>query len=104
MKSSSTTDGLRKLGARVCIGHNKENIVDPDVVVVSSAISEDNPEVVEAKRRGIPIVHRMDMLLWAIRDKKLVTVAGAHGKTTTSSMTVSYTHLDVYKRQSLLRM
>ncbi|HRC53053.1 MAG TPA: UDP-N-acetylmuramate--L-alanine ligase [Bacillota bacterium] len=86
MKSSSTTDGLRKLGARVCIGHSRENIIDPDVVVVSSAISEDNPEVLEAKRRGIPIVHRMDMLLWAAGDKKLVTVAGAHGKTTTSSM------------------
>lgn len=86
MKSSAITERLEKLGAKVFTGHRAENIVDPELVVVSSAISEDNPEVIEAKKRGIPIVHRMDMLLGAIEGKKMIGVAGAHGKTTTSAM------------------
>ncbi len=86
IKPSSTTARLTELGARVFIGHRRENVLDPDVVVVSSAISEDNPEVIEARERGIPVIHRMDMLLCALKGKKLVTVAGTHGKTTTSSM------------------
>ena len=63
IKPSSTTARLSELGARVFIGHRRENVLDPDVVVVSSAISEDNPEVIEARERGIPVIHRMDMLL-----------------------------------------
>ncbi|QUL98503.1 MAG: UDP-N-acetylmuramate--L-alanine ligase [Candidatus Fermentithermobacillus carboniphilus] len=86
LKAGSTTERLEKLGARIYLGHRAENVVDPDVVVVSSAISEDNPEVLEARSRGIPVVHRMDMLLEVVKGKKLVAVAGAHGKTTTASM------------------
>lgn len=86
VKSSVITQRLSKLGAKVFTGHQASNILDPDIVVISSAISEDNPEVIEARRRGIPIVHRMDMLLSAIEGKKMIGVAGAHGKTTTSAM------------------
>jgi len=77
---------LREQGAVVHIGHREENIQDPDVVVVSSAIHEDNPELLAARRKGIPVVHRMDMLLSAVSQKRLVAIAGAHGKTTTTSM------------------
>ncbi len=86
VKSSSATKHLRKLGADVFIGHRKENIKNPDIVVVSSAISNDNPEVIEAKNKNLPIIHRMDMLLKAIEGKKILSVAGAHGKTTTAAM------------------
>ncbi|NLA61153.1 MAG: UDP-N-acetylmuramate--L-alanine ligase [Firmicutes bacterium] len=86
VKASNLTEELEKMGARIHIGHRAENLVSPDRVVVSSAIHEDNPELMEAKRRGIPVVHRMDMLLEAVSGKKLVAVAGSHGKTTTTSM------------------
>ena len=86
-KESNLTGRLRELGAIVHIGHSAENVESPDIVVVSSAIHPDNPELVEARRRGIPVVHRMDMLLQAVQGKRLVAVAGAHGKTTTTSMT-----------------
>jgi len=86
LKRSSVTERLERLGAKIFIGHRPENILEPDVVVISSAISNDNPEVREAKRRGIPVVHRMDMLLEVVEGKRLLAVAGAHGKTTTTSM------------------
>jgi UDP-N-acetylmuramate--alanine ligase len=86
MKASKLTEELEKLGARIHIGHRAENLGTPDKVVVSSAIHEDNPELAEARRRGIPVIHRMDMLLQAVSGKYLVAVAGAHGKTTTTSM------------------
>jgi UDP-N-acetylmuramate--alanine ligase len=86
LKPSDVTRRLSDMGARVFIGHDSANILDPDLVVVSSAISQDNPEVVEARKRGIPILHRMDMLLKAIEGKQVVGIAGAHGKTTTSAM------------------
>lgn len=86
IKPSEVTRRLSRMGARVFIGHDGANILNPDVVVVSSAISEDNPEVVEARLRGIPAIHRMDMLLTTIAGKKIAAVAGAHGKTTTSAM------------------
>jgi UDP-N-acetylmuramate--alanine ligase len=86
IKPSDVTRRLNDMGARVFIGHDSANIINPDVVVVSSAISEDNPEVVEARKRGIPVIHRMDMLLKAIDGKQIIGIAGAHGKTTTSAM------------------
>jgi len=86
VKPSDVTRRLDRMGAHVFIGHRSDNLMNPDIVVVSSAISGDNPEVVEARRRGIPIVHRMDMLLKAIEGKRIMGVAGAHGKTTTSAM------------------
>ncbi len=86
IKQSELTTGLQSMGAEVSIGHRPENLQDPDVVVVSSAIGPDNPELIQAKAMGIPIVHRMDMLLQAVSGLKLLAVAGSHGKTTITSM------------------
>ncbi len=86
VKASGLTEQLERMGARVHLGHRAENLGSPDMVVVSSAIHEDNPELMAARARGIPVVHRMDMLLEAVNGKRLVAVAGAHGKTTTTSM------------------
>jgi UDP-N-acetylmuramate--alanine ligase len=80
------TRRLRKLGARVLHGHRPEHVDSADVVVVSSAIQEDNPEIVEARRRKIPVIPRAEMLAELMRLKYGVAVAGAHGKTTTTGM------------------
>jgi UDP-N-acetylmuramate--alanine ligase len=86
LKDSETTKRLRGLGIKVYIGHDGENIDDAHVVVISSAVSEDNPEVVEAKKRSIPVIPRAEMLAELARLKYGVLVAGAHGKTTTTSL------------------
>lgn len=85
---SDRTLSLAKNGARICIGHRAENITDDvDKVVISSAISQDNPELVEAKKRNIKIVHRSDLLAELFMDADCgIAVAGCHGKTTVSSM------------------
>ena len=86
IKRSGLTEKLERLGATVHIGHRAENLGDPDVVVVSSAIHDSNPELSAAKAEGIPVIHRMDMLLEAVSGKRTAAVAGAHGKTTTTLM------------------
>ncbi len=86
LRASNLTLRLQELGATIHIGHRAENLGNPDMVVVSSAIHPGNPELEEAKKRGIPVVHRMDMLLDAVRGSRLIAIAGAHGKTTTTSM------------------
>lgn len=79
---------LRNAGAEVYIGHRKSNISrDIDTVVVSSAISGDNVEVKEAKKRGIPVQERLSALAGLMEKKKSVAIAGTHGKTTTTTMT-----------------
>ena len=85
-KRSDVTDRLATLGVRVHTGHDADHLGDADVVVVSSAIDPDNPEVVEAKRRGIPVIPRAEMLAELMRLRYGIAVAGAHGKTTTTSM------------------
>ena len=77
---------LRKLGIEVQLGHRRENIADAQVVVVSSAVQGDNPEVQEARRRYLPIVRRAEMLAELMRFKSCVAVGGTHGKTTTTSI------------------
>src|SRR3990170_3658256 len=77
---------LREQGARVAIGHKPENVDGADVVVVSSAIKPDNPELVTARARRLPVVRRAEMLAELMRLKSCVAVAGTHGKTTTTSM------------------
>ena len=67
-------------------GHNGAYVGEADVVVISSAVSEDNPEVAEAKKRGIPIIKRAEMLGELMRLKFSIGIAGTHGKTTTTSM------------------
>jgi UDP-N-acetylmuramate--alanine ligase len=86
LRASNLTKDLQDLGAQIHIGHKAENLGDPDMVVVSSAIHEDNPELALARSRGIPVLHRMDALLMAVEGKRLVAVAGSAGKTTTTSM------------------
>jgi UDP-N-acetylmuramate--alanine ligase len=84
---SDNTERLETLGAKVYIGHVKENVeADVDALVYSSAVTPDNPEVVEAQRRGIPVIRRAEMLAEVMRLKYGIGIAGTHGKTTTTSM------------------
>ena len=87
LHDSEATARLRSLGARVSVGHQEENLaVNPTVVVVSTAVKYSNPEVLEARRRQIPVIPRAEMLAELMRTKYGIAVAGSHGKTTTTSM------------------
>ncbi|WP_431204717.1 UDP-N-acetylmuramate--L-alanine ligase [Bradyrhizobium betae] len=79
-------DRLRKAGAKVSVGHKAENVDGAEVVVVSSAIKRDNPELMAARERRIPVVRRAEMLAELMRLKSCVAIAGTHGKTTTTTM------------------
>lgn len=85
-KGSDITERLSRLGVNVHIGHAEQNVGAADVVVVSSAIREDNPEVIAARDRHVPVIPRADMLAELMRLQRGIAVAGAHGKTTTTSM------------------
>jgi UDP-N-acetylmuramate--alanine ligase len=89
LKASPITERLRNLGVKVYEGHRAEQVHGAHVVVVSSAIRPDNPEVVEAHRMKIPVIQRAEMLAELMRLKYGIAVAGAHGKTTTTSMIAS---------------
>lgn len=86
MSASETTRKLEKLGAKVYIGHNEQNLGDVEAVVVSTAIPDSNAEVLSAKLRNIKIYHRSDVVAALMKERKGIAVAGAHGKTTTTSM------------------
>lgn len=86
LKESDTTKRLRTLGIKVQIGHKAENVDDAHVVVISSAVSKDNAEVTAARDKGIPVIPRAEMLAELARMKYGILVAGAHGKTTTTSL------------------
>jgi UDP-N-acetylmuramate--alanine ligase len=86
MKRSEVTDRLEKLGVRVWTGHDAAHVGSADVVVVSSAIRPDNAEIAEARRRTIPVIPRAEMLAELMRLRYGIAIAGAHGKTTTTSM------------------
>lgn len=86
MSASAVTERLTTLGGLVSIGHRAENVRGCSVVVISSAVKADNPEVMEARAMGIPVIPRAEMLAELMRVKYGVAVAGAHGKTTTTSM------------------
>jgi UDP-N-acetylmuramate--alanine ligase len=86
LKASDVTRRLATLGGRISGGHAAENVADADVVVISSAVRADNPEVVAARQLGIPIIPRAEMLGELMRVKDGVAVAGSHGKTSTTSM------------------
>jgi UDP-N-acetylmuramate--alanine ligase len=87
--SSATTNRLAELGVRVCIGHQMENIGEAQAIVVSTAVKDDNPEVVVGRARQIPIVPRAVMLAELMRLKRGIAIAGTHGKTTTTSLVAS---------------
>lgn len=86
LRESETTERLRSLGAAVFIGHRPENITSPHVVVISSAVKRDNPEVAAAQEKQIPVIPRAEMLAELMRLKYGIAIAGAHGKTTTTSL------------------
>ena len=89
LRSSPVTERLRRLGATVQVGHEAANVGDADVVVVSSAVTRDNPEVVAAHEARVPVVPRAEMLGELMRYRHGIAVAGTHGKTTTTSLITS---------------
>ncbi len=89
LKASPITEELAKQGAKIFIGHRAENIGDADLVLITSAVHEGNPEVIEAKRRRIRVVKRYDFFPELTKDKRVIAVAGTHGKTTTTAMIAS---------------
>ena len=98
---TETTKKLEKAGIKVSIGHNEKNIIDQDVVVYSAAIKQDNPELVAAKSKNIPIIERADFLGELTRCyKDTITISGTHGKSTTTSM-VSLCFLKALKDPSI---
>ena len=86
LRGSATTERLAALGATIYTGHSAANAAASDVVVTSSAVAKDNPEVLEARARKIPVIQRAEMLAELMRLKYGIAIAGMHGKTTTTSM------------------
>ncbi len=89
IKDGPNTEKLKNLGAKIFIGHRKENIGDASVVVYTSAVGQDNPEFSYAREKDIPILKRAEMLAQLMRLKNGLAVAGTHGKTTTTSLLVT---------------
>ena len=86
LKRSKITDRLEKMGALIFEGQRSQNLEHAEVVVISSAIKPGNPELDEARLRGLPVVRRAEMLAELMRLKSNIAIAGTHGKTTTSSI------------------
>jgi UDP-N-acetylmuramate--alanine ligase len=86
IKKTDVTKHLSDCGGKIFFGHKAENVSDADVVVFSSAVRDDNPEIIEAQERSIPVIPRAEMLAELMRLKYGIAVAGAHGKTTTTNM------------------
>src|ERR1700759_2772370 len=86
LRGSAGTARIRGLGAQIYVGHAAANGCASDVVVTSSAVARDNPEVLEARARKIPVIQRAEMLAELMRLKYGIAIAGMHGKTTTTSM------------------
>ncbi len=89
LKASDITENLKTLGGIIFVGHHADHISGADVVVTSSAVGHDNPEVLAAKQASIPVIPRAEMLAELMRLKYSIAVAGAHGKTTTTSIVAS---------------
>ncbi|OGT97749.1 MAG: UDP-N-acetylmuramate--L-alanine ligase, partial [Geobacteraceae bacterium GWC2_48_7] len=89
LRASEITERLAGLGAEIGIGHSAVNLRNVNVVVISSAVHDDNPEVIEAKRLHVPVIPRAEMLAELMRMKYGIAIAGTHGKTTTTSMAAS---------------
>lgn len=86
IKESANTRSLTKAGATVAIGHNEDNVKGAHTVIVSSAIRDDNPEVIAARQNGLPVLQRAELLAILMEERKGIAIAGTHGKTTTTSM------------------
>ncbi len=89
IRTSATTERLQKMGAEIFIGHSSDNVTAANVVVISTAVNDENPEVSAARERRIPIVRRAEMLAELMRYRHGIAVAGTHGKTTTTSLLAS---------------
>ena len=89
LRDTSNVAALRELGAEIFIGHDAANLGNPDTVVVTSALWPTNPEYLLAKERGIPVIHRSQALAYLTTKKRLIAVAGAHGKTTSTGMIIT---------------
>lgn len=89
VRDSANIAALRELGAEIAIGHDAANLGDAEAVVVTGALWQDNPEYQLALERGLPVLHRSQALAWLISGQRLVSVAGAHGKTTSTGMIVT---------------
>ena len=89
LAESANTRRLAELGIKVSVGHRADNVGNAQVVVVSSAVKKDNPEVLAARARLVPVVRRAEMLGELMRLKWSVAIGGTHGKTTTTSMVAS---------------
>ncbi len=92
VRESPNITQLRELGAQIHIGHDAQKLGTPDTVVVTSALWPHNPELLEARGRGLPILHRSALLAHLASKKKLISVAGAHGKTTSTGMIITGLH------------
>ena len=89
LRDTSNVASLREIGAKISIGHDQSHLGNPDTVVVTSALWPTNPEYLLAKQRGIPVIHRSQALAHLASSKRLVAVAGAHGKTTSTGMVIT---------------
>lgn len=89
LRENAATKHLRSIGAEIYIGHDASNVGDSSVVITSTAVHQDNPEVVEARKRNIPVIPRAIMLAELMRLRQGIAVAGTHGKTTTTSLVAS---------------
>lgn len=89
LRDTSNVAALRDLGAKISIGHDGSHLGNPDTVVVTSALWPTNPEYLLAKQRGIPVIHRSQALAHLASSKRLIAVAGAHGKTTSTGMVIT---------------
>lgn len=89
LRDSSNVAALREIGAKIYIGHDESHLGNPDTVVVTSALWPTNPEYLLAKERGIPVIHRSQALAKLASSKRLIAVAGAHGKTTSTGMVIT---------------
>ena len=89
LRDSSNMAALRELGAKIYIGHDQSHLGNPDTVVVTSALWPTNPEYALAKEKGIPVIHRSQALAKLASSKRLISVAGAHGKTTSTGMVIT---------------
>ncbi|UCB56591.1 MAG: UDP-N-acetylmuramate--L-alanine ligase [Candidatus Omnitrophota bacterium] len=86
LKASALIEKLKKLGAQVFIGHSASNVTDVDLVIYSSAVKQDNPELIRAHSKNIPVLTRAEALALLANEKKSIAVSGAHGKTSTASL------------------
>lgn len=89
VRDSANIEALRALGVTVAIGHDAANVGDADTLVVTGALWQDNPEYVFALEHGLPVLHRAQALAWLVASRRLISVAGAHGKTTSTGMVVT---------------